>query len=225
MILIAEEVKTVYELSTVEITGDTTSASREITNISAGDIATLEIGMKVVHSNLQSRSKIIDIGVDKIVIDKPALSTGSGETISAGKGLDICFREIENEIGETLERWKYLDTVEDLMNQYPSISLLGYEINTDNLEDEAPDLKGWDFWSIDNWIVNTGNDVKAVNYWVQYCRDAIKRLVDLDQSFGCRFETVKLINADLSDMYQIKETHDYLQILVQTIEIKVVCMY
>lgn len=222
-------VKARFELSTIEITADITSASNRLTNISPADIAILnsmEQGIKLVHSKLADKTKVVTIGTDYVDINYNALDSEAGATVSAGNGLDICFKEVEEYFGVTIDRWSYLDTIEGVMNQYPSIEILGDEIDTDYLsEDEAPDTRAWDICSINVWLINTGNDRLSVSNWALYCRDAIRRLVDLDNTFGDRFNSVRLTTADLSDMFQFKERQDFLKYLVQGINVRKLALY
>ena len=225
MIYAVDNIKTVANITSVSVTADMELNSFFLTNISVADIILLTVGMKVVHEKLRSDTKIINVYADSVELSRSAEQAEVGATIYAGKGLDICFREIETEESITLERWAYLDTVEGQMQQYPAIEIIGNEIYTEYLDEDSPDTRAWDRCNIDIWIIYAGNDSKTVNNWILYCREAIKRLINLDNTFGDLFEKVMLVSADLSEMFQLKERNDFLQYIIQGIEAKETAIY
>lgn len=206
--------------STFEITTDMTLNDYILTNISTEDMDKIEIGMRIIHEKLFPGTKIIDKYTDSVKISLRAMDTLSGETCYIGNGLDIAFKEIEIHDNVTLERWKYLDDVEGLMNQFPQIEIIGDEIETEYLERNAPDLRAFDYDWVILRIMHTGNDRKEVKNWILYCREAIKRMINYDNTFGGEFESIQLYLAPLGELYQLKETGTFLQKIEQSIVFK-----
>ena len=225
MIYAKNGVKEQFEKSSVSITGDMTLNGREITSISTADILKLEVGMVICHANFPNGTFIENIYSNYIEVDKQSSGALSSQTIYAGNGLDIFFREIEKEFGTTLKRWKYLDSKESVTLQHPSIEILGTDIRTTYLNDDSPDFRAWDEHGLSIRIVNSGNNINEVGDWILYCREAIRRLINHDYTFQEKFESVVLDNADLSDMYKMRTRNDFLQILEQGIYVKSIASY
>lgn len=93
------------------------------------------------------------------------------------------------------------------------------------MTDDAPDSRAWDEHGLNIRIVNSGNNITEVGDWVLYCREAIKRLINNDYTFNEKFISVNLSDADLSDMYKMRNRNDFLQILEQGIYVKNIASY
>lgn len=135
--------------------------------------------------------------------------------------LEARLQEVETAESVSLPRWKYLDTLENVGAQTPSIEIMAEDGVTDYGDEEnAPYAQGWDHHRISIEVVMTGNKPRTVQRDILLYDSAIEQLIDTDFTMGGRFNRVWLRSVNYSDLYQRDDDKSLMQIFRRTIEVR-----
>jgi hypothetical protein len=129
--------------------------------------------------------------------------------------------QIEIEVGEEVPAYKAMDTFYLRYTDYPRIEILPFDSVVDYLGEDAPYDEGWDYHNVDIVISYANQDIKMVQYTLLRYRDALRRITKVDNTYGGRFNRVRLKTAAYSDVYQSQKDGKLVQQLIQGIEVRV----
>ncbi len=135
--------------------------------------------------------------------------------------LEAMLTTIASERSVTIPKWKSMDTAEIRSRQYLSIEILPDTTVPDYSDDESPLEEPWDYHNINVLITYAGNDAKDVQYTLLRYREAIKRLINGDGTFGDLFNRVRIGATDYSPMVEAQDNKKLVQIMFQDLEVRV----
>jgi hypothetical protein len=136
--------------------------------------------------------------------------------------LETILLEIEaEETGLTISRWKSLTTYENQSYQFPFIEILPADTGVDYGSETSPLTQHWEIHNIDVEVVAAGQDTDEIKKTLLWYREAIVRLVKLDQTFGKVFNRVRLGRAGYSPIMKSAQEHKLLKFMRQPLECRV----
>lgn len=134
--------------------------------------------------------------------------------------LETVLQQIETDDSVTIPRWQALETHEVKTLQFPLIEILPAETQTDYSDDESPFEEGWEYHDIDIEVAAVGQDSEEIKNTLLNYRDAFKRLIKLDKTFGNLFNRVRLVRAEYSPLMEAQKERKLLKILRQNISVR-----
>jgi hypothetical protein len=200
----------------------TTINSRDIV---ITDPSNIEQGMTVWCGTEGQWGKVEKVLGNVLSLTVTSKATGSN-TFSFGFGLETAMKAACAEAGlpvSAMKKWSYLDTKESSARQYPMLEITPRRSETDYLAEESPSMgaDAWEYHLIDLTVSHTGNDTGTVSNAVLLYREAFRIMLEVDNTFGDLFNRIQLKGADYSDMLKIRDQDVFLQIMTQTIEVRV----
>jgi len=135
--------------------------------------------------------------------------------------LDTELSSIESTRECEIERWKVIDTAPTLGNQTPIIEILPDATVPSYLNEDAPNLEGWEEHFIHVLVSMSGTVPKDVQYGLLRYAEAIIAITDDDFTYGDRFNRVLIANIDYSLMIEAAtENTSFLQVLDITLAVR-----
>lgn len=139
--------------------------------------------------------------------------------------LSTAISTIQTATGATIETLKYMDRYPCRSRQYPFMEILPDEGENSYSYEDTPIEQGWKYRNVDLIVVHNSSDLESVIDTLLLYELVINELVETDNSFGSRFNRVRIIDFDWSDVGQYADTKQFEQALKITLEIRKVLSY
>lgn len=192
--------------------------------VTVADPGVVEVGMIVAMGSRWSVVRKVQGSV--VFLAHPSMETVAPGRWSFGYGLETALRAACADEGVALSairKWAFLDTKESMGRQFPMVEILPRRSDTDYLSEEAPAIgsDAWEYHLLDVTVSDSGNDTEKVSTAVLLYREALRVLVEADNTIGGGVNRIQLKGADYSDMLKLRDQDTFLQIMTQTIEVRV----
>jgi hypothetical protein len=138
-----------------------------------------------------------------------------------GQKLAAELAAIGTERGVTVPAWKVMETYEIKDPQYPAIEIQPRVIDYDYAGEEGPFLEPAEQHRASVMISQAGSERKAVQEDLLRYAEAIRRITIDDESYGNRFNWVRLVSADFSGLPEAQQSGKILQKLAVELRVRI----
>jgi hypothetical protein len=128
---------------------------------------------------------------------------------------------IGTERGVTVPPWKALDTCEVKDPQYPAIEIQPGAIEYDYGAEEAPLLEPAEHHQAFVEVTQAGSERKAVQEDLLRYAEGLRRITVEDESYGGRFNWVRLVRADFAGLPEAQGKGQILQKLRVELRVRI----
>lgn len=134
--------------------------------------------------------------------------------------LEYALQAIESSESVTIPRLKAYGLIVKTRD-YPLMEVAPESISPQYRYDEGPmDHEAWDIDSVWLQVADMGSDDELMLKTLMYYRDAIKRVVHDDNTFGNRFGRVRLGQAQFWPAFQAREQGKLLAVMRQNLQVR-----
>lgn len=138
-----------------------------------------------------------------------------------GEKLAAELAAIATERGVTVPTWKVMDTCEIKDPQYPAVEIQPRLIEYDYAGEGEPFLEPAEHHRALVVVGQAGSERKAVQEDLLRYAEAVRRITVDDESYGGRFNWVRLVSADFSGLPEAQEKGRILQRLVVELRVRI----
>ena len=128
---------------------------------------------------------------------------------------------IGTERSVTVPAWKVMDTCEIKDPQYPAVEIQPRFIDYDYGAEGEPFLEPAEYHRILVQVSQAGSERKAVQEDLLRYAEAVRRITTDDESYGSRFNWVRLVSADFSGLPEAQEAGRLLQRLLVELRVRI----
>jgi len=128
---------------------------------------------------------------------------------------------IAAERGVTVPAWKTMDTCEVKDPQYPAVEIQPRAIEYDYAGEGEPFLEPAELHRVLIAVGQAGSERKAVQEDLLRYAEAVRRITVDDESYGGRFNWVRLVGADFSGLPEAQEAGKLLQRAVVELRVRI----